>query len=66
MLSRRRFISASTAALCLTRVPLVAGSIGYPFTLGVASGCPRDESVILWDPAGPESTGRRRYAAARS
>lgn len=53
MLSRRRFISASTAALCLTRVPLVAGSIGYPFTLGVASGCPRDHSVILWTRLAP-------------
>ena len=27
---------------------------GYPFTLGVASGCPQPDSVVLWTRLAPE------------
>lgn len=53
MLSRRYFVAASTSTLLL---PSLARSqvTKYPFTLGVASGSPRDTSVVLWTRLAPE------------
>lgn len=55
-ISRRRFLqvalasSASLAAGCETAAPLP----GFPFTLGVASGDPLADRVVLWTRLAPE------------
>lgn len=54
MITRRNFIYTSSAAFFMAGVPVAAGSIDYPFTLGVASGCPQDHSVILWTRLAPK------------
>ncbi|MDP8909551.1 MAG: PhoD-like phosphatase N-terminal domain-containing protein, partial [Chloroflexota bacterium] len=62
LLSRRRFLgSAAAAALAAgaAQVPLAraqrgpARLVGYPFTLGVASGDPLPDSVVLWTRLAP-------------
>ncbi|SNT45515.1 alkaline phosphatase D family protein [Actinacidiphila glaucinigra] len=62
-LSRRIFIlggltTASVAALQLgaTAQPSAAASVPFPFTLGVASGEPDDNSVVLWTRLAPTPT----------
>jgi alkaline phosphatase D len=52
MLSRR-FLLASTGALLCAPV-LGAGARRYPFTLGVASGSPRPDGMVLWTRLAPE------------
>lgn len=54
MLSRRRFLLASGAVISLTPALGRATIIQNPFTLGVASGSPRDTSVVLWTRLAPE------------
>jgi len=53
MLSRRVFLAAAGAAAF---TPRPAGAAGgkYPFTLGVASGSPRPDGVVLWTRLAPE------------
>ena len=62
LVSRRRFLgSAAAAALAAgaAQVPLAraqrgpARVVGYPFTLGVASGDPLPDSVVLWTRLAP-------------
>jgi alkaline phosphatase D len=48
MFSRRRFLKTLGALAVSTRVHGQARFASYPFTLGVASGYPTPESVILW------------------
>jgi alkaline phosphatase D len=53
MISRRRFLISSSSLLALTPT-FGRGSVSnYPFTLGVASGCPRDTTVVLWTRLAP-------------
>lgn len=52
MLNRRHFM-LTTGAL-LSAPVLGAGAKRYPFTLGVASGSPRPDSVVLWTRLAPE------------
>jgi len=52
MFSRRLFMAASGAALWAPAAAR-AQSNGYHFTLGVASGSPRDTSVVLWTRLAP-------------
>ena len=57
MFSRRLFLASSGAALWLPKMAVAQG--GKPhFTLGVASGSPRPNSVILWTRLAPEPGGR--------
>jgi alkaline phosphatase D len=59
--SRRRFLTATGAATALafaTRLPLAGRARaqalpGYPFTLGVASGDPLPDSVVVWTRLAP-------------
>ena len=53
MFSRRLFLASSSAALWLPAMAQTQ-SDKYHFTLGVASGSPRDTSVILWTRLAPE------------
>lgn len=53
MFSRRLFLATSGAALWLPAAAR-AHSHKYHFTLGVASGSPRETSVILWTRLAPE------------
>lgn len=54
MISRRRFLIGSSTLLALTPT-FGRGSVSeYPFTLGVASGCPRDSKVVLWTRLAPK------------
>jgi alkaline phosphatase D len=53
MLSRRLFLAASGASLWIP-TPSRAQGAAYPFTLGVASGCPRETSVVLWTRLAPQ------------
>ncbi|HVE49028.1 MAG TPA: alkaline phosphatase D family protein [Casimicrobiaceae bacterium] len=63
-LARRRFVTGSLAALsaatlssCATRFAGVDASPRFstdPFTLGVASGCPRSDGVVLWTRLAPD------------
>jgi alkaline phosphatase D len=60
--SRRHFlrgaVALATASLVTPIVPRRAQAqvrfTGYPFTLGVASGCPFPDSVVLWTRLAPE------------
>ncbi|WP_158968030.1 alkaline phosphatase [Paraglaciecola sp. L3A3] len=54
MFSRRRFLLASSSLVALTPLLGFGSSTQYPFTLGVASGCPRDNSVVLWTRLAPK------------
>jgi alkaline phosphatase D len=51
MFSRRLFLTSASAALW---VPASARACAYPFTLGVASGSPRDDGMVLWTRLAPE------------
>lgn len=54
MISRRRFLIGTSSLLTLTPT-LGRGSVSnYPFTLGVASGCPRDTKIVLWTRLAPK------------
>src|SRR5581483_2021929 len=61
-LSRRRFLTGAAVALGAAMVPRLPGAWAAPpalparsvFTLGVASGEPRPDSVILWTRLAPE------------
>ena len=55
--TRRRFlITGGVAGLTLlhTTDTVAAGRLGYPFTLGVASGDPGPDSVVLWTRLAPD------------
>ena len=57
-LPRRRFLAGSLAAATITcPVGIVRGNApafaSDPFTLGVASGSPREDSVVLWTRLAP-------------
>jgi alkaline phosphatase D len=52
-MDRRRFIVVA-GGLVLLRSSLGAAAPRNPFSLGVASGCPRDTSVVLWTRLAPE------------
>ena len=54
MLTRRLFLGASTATALLTSSLVRAQIKVNPFTLGIASGAPRDTSVILWTRLAPD------------
>ncbi|MBP2159681.1 MULTISPECIES: alkaline phosphatase [Asticcacaulis] len=52
MFTRRLFLTSASAALWL---PAAARSAArYPFTLGVASGSPRDDGMVLWTRLAPD------------
>jgi PhoD-like phosphatase, N-terminal domain/PhoD-like phosphatase len=60
--SRRHFLRGAFALATASLVTPTRGHLaraqvrftGYPFTLGVASGCPQPESVVLWTRLAPE------------
>ncbi len=54
MISRRLFLGATTAGLVLPTSLARAQISANPFTLGIASGSPRTDSVILWTRLAPE------------
>jgi alkaline phosphatase D len=54
--TRRTFVLGGLAAAGLAAAPRRAGAIQYPFTLGVASGDPLPDSVILWTRLAPLPT----------
>ena len=54
MISRRLFLGATGTALVLPASLARAQIRSNPFTLGVASGTPRDTSVILWTRLAPD------------
>jgi alkaline phosphatase D len=57
ILPRRRFMLGSAAALALPFVAARAAAPRFsadPFTLGVASGCPTSDGVILWTRLAPQ------------
>src|SRR5215467_8175422 len=54
LVTRRALLTGSAAALAATRIGQARAFAGNPFTLGVASGNPRLDSVILWTRLAPE------------
>lgn len=54
MLTRRIFIGATGAGVLLAPSLLRAQIKADPFTLGIASGAPRDTSVLLWTRLAPD------------
>ena len=61
VLDRRRFLAAGGAAAALLITDRLAGAWpapaqrgGYPFTLGVASGDPAPDGVVLWTRLAPQ------------
>ena len=54
MISRRLFLGATGTALVLPASLARAQIRSNPFTLGVASGTPRETSVILWTRLAPD------------
>ncbi|MBU3672016.1 MAG: alkaline phosphatase [Sinobacteraceae bacterium] len=52
MSSRRQFLAAAGAVVMVGRATAV--ETRYPFTLGVASGSPRESSVVLWTRLAPD------------
>ncbi|MFM9882977.1 MAG: alkaline phosphatase D family protein [Burkholderiales bacterium] len=60
ILTRRRFIQSAGALGAIAIVPagvldvLAAENAGSPFSLGVASGDPTDESIVLWTRLAPD------------
>ena len=60
-ISRRYFLRGAVAAATSLVAPNLSRPAraqvrftGYPFTLGVASGCPQPDSVVLWTRLAPE------------
>jgi alkaline phosphatase D len=65
MFSRRLFFASAGASLWVpaaSRTAFAAGSLGNPFTLGVASGSPRETSVVLWTRLAPKPLQGRGHA----
>jgi alkaline phosphatase D len=61
LLNAARLVGASTAASSSLLLARASNAAGYPFSLGVASGAPLPDSVILWtriapDPLDPTKT----------
>jgi alkaline phosphatase D len=61
-LSRRTFLVTASGLIALGALPLtrVLGQPRFaadPFTLGVASGCPRPDGIVLWTRLAPEPLG---------
>src|SRR5262245_28682904 len=54
IVTRRALLAGSAAALAATRIRRAQAFAGNPFTLGVASGNPGPDSVILWTRLAPE------------
>src|SRR5215469_5034568 len=54
IVTRRALLAGSAAALAGTRIRGVRAFAGNPFTLGIASGNPGPNSVILWTRLAPE------------
>lgn len=52
MISRRLFMAGTGVALSIPKAFAQSGK--YPFSLGVASGCPREDGVVLWTRLAPE------------
>ena len=52
LVNRRSFI-AGAAGLAAFRPRLGRALQGYPFSLGIASGCPRPDGVVLWTRVAP-------------
>jgi alkaline phosphatase D len=52
--TRRALLAGSAAAVAAVRVKRARAFVGSPFTLGVASGNPGQDSVILWTRLAPE------------
>ncbi|WP_163510418.1 alkaline phosphatase D family protein [Fodinicola acaciae] len=52
-LSRRTFILGSVAAGLLTMPGIATAALRYPFELGVASGDPRPDGMVLWTRLAP-------------
>lgn len=52
MISRRFFMAAGGATVSIPKALAQAGK--YHFTLGVASGCPRPDGIVLWTRLAPE------------
>ena len=53
LINRRSFITGA-AGLAAFRPRLGRALQGYPFSLGVASGCPRPDGVVLWTRLAPD------------
>jgi alkaline phosphatase D len=54
IVTRRALLAGSGAALAATRIRRARAFAGNPFTLGVASGNPGPDSVVLWTRLAPE------------
>jgi len=54
LLNAARFAAASTAASSVLLHAAPSNAAGYPFRLGVASGSPLPDSVILWTRVAPD------------
>ena len=52
--TRRALLAGSAAAVAGARIRRAGALAGDPFTLGVASGNPGPDSVILWTRLAPE------------
>ena len=54
--SRRTLLAASGALLCARPFAIARAALPFadPFTLGVASGCPRPDTVVLWTRLAPD------------
>ena len=70
-LSRRRFLTVAgtaTGAVVASQLPFAKARTapprftGYPFTLGVASGDPTPDGVVLWTRLAPGRSRARRHA----
>src|SRR3954470_9614492 len=53
-LTRRSLFAGSAAALAASALPRPSWAAEYPFALGVASGNPGPEGVVLWTRLAPE------------
>src|SRR5215813_7612404 len=54
IVTRRALLAGSAVAVAAARIRGVRAFVGNPFTLGVASGNPGPDSVILWTRLAPE------------
>jgi len=52
--TRRALLAGSAAAVAATRIGPAQAFAGDPFALGVASGNPGPDSVVLWTRLAPE------------
>ena len=73
IMSRRFFLAAASASVAWPFAALGAAeapdrrvaTADYPFKLGVASGDPEPDGVVLWTRLAPDPAKRRRDAAGR-